>query len=165
MGVLIDIQNSTCMKTSARILISCFLICLITVSAIAQDADSTTSKDEHQKKLPEKNGLRKIASGSQSRDMDLDININIDKALDQSIESTIEQSVEAVVASFENIDIHIEPFAIDLDDLNIDIDPVNIDIPDLHIDIDPVEIGDMDFNINKDFDWKSGSDENAGDQQ
>jgi hypothetical protein len=138
-----------------RIQLVCFFITLATVSAFAQKANAAVkeSKGEQSNESTKSKGLRKIAEGSSTRDLDVDVNID-QQALETNIELAIENAMRSVEVVLEQLQINIEPIEIDLSHLDIDIEPVVIDIPNIDIDIEPIEadLHDMDMDIDVDHD-------------
>src|SRR5690348_4494923 len=134
------------MKPSNCIL-SLLFVCLISVSGFSQANNTTSQKDESESSKTA--GLRKIASGSGLRD----IEVNIDEeALEASISAAVEEAMASVDEAMENIEIHIDPIEINLSDMDINIDPIVINIPNIDVNIEPieVEIEDMDIDIDDD---------------
>ena len=68
-------------------------------------------------------GLRKIATGSGNRELEIEI--------EESVEASIEVAMEAVEVALENLEVDLERMEFQLDNLDIDIDPIEINIPDI----------------------------------
>jgi len=149
------------MKHSSRILFACLIIFVISIPGFSQEnpkksiaprADQQSKTDETNEETSKAEGLRKIKTRSQLRDMD--VNIHIDqKMLEASIESAIENAMRSVDVALERLEINIEPIEIDLRSLDMDAHPIEINIPDLNIniEIEPVEV-DLDIDNEMDQD-------------
>lgn len=136
-------QNSMLMKLYRRLLFFTLIIFLAPMFGLSQE--STNQNEESSKSSP----LRKIASGS--GEVDLNVHIN-EIMLEENIEMSIENAMKTVDVVLENLDLQIDPIAIDLADLNIEIEPVEINIPSIDIEIEPVEVDLDDLDIDVDID-------------
>jgi len=63
------------MKTSIQILFSCLFVALMAIPGFSQNTSSIPSHNENNTESKTA-GLRKIASGSGLRDMDIEVNID-----------------------------------------------------------------------------------------
>ena len=154
------------MKPFSCVLLSCLFIGLVSIPGFAQE-NPVPAKERATSSSPKSAGMRKVASGSQWRNMDVEINID-EEALEASIETAVEEAMEAVEV-LENLEINIEPIEINLGYLNIDIDPIVINIPDINFDIEHIEIviepihidvDEVDINIEENrFDWNDDDDD------
>src|SRR5436190_23493104 len=109
------------MKSSNRILFSCLFVGLASIPGFSQVTNSPTPKDEVNTD-PKTVGLKKVASGSQLRNMNFDVNID-KEALEASIELAVERAMQSAEVALEKLEINIEPIEINLDGLDINVDP------------------------------------------
>src|SRR5258706_14775957 len=146
------------MRHPSRILFACQIIFVISMPGFSQEnpKKNIAPRLEQQSKTDETNdkskteGLRKIKTRSQMRDLDIDIHID-QKAIEASIESPIENAMRSVDVALERLEINIEPIEIDLSRMDMEAHPIEINIPDLNIEIEPIEV-DLDLNIDIDND-------------
>lgn len=138
------------MKLHNRFVAVCLTVLVAHIPGLTQQTNSQSEPvkpvHEHSKVETGDDGLRKVASGSFERDLDLNID---QKLLEADIEMAIDNAMRSIEIVLDELPIRLEPLEMDFNDLNIKFEGITVSLPEMDIDIEPVrfDMDEIDINI------------------